>query len=178
MTTSFRIRRGIPADAGALAALASRTFEETFRHTTTAEDMAAYLARAYGVAQQGAELADRDTVTFLVEVDGVLAAFAQVRRGEPGEPLDLEAPVELYRFYVDRPWHGQGLAQHLMQRVRAAARELGGRDLWLSVWSGNERAKAFYAKEGFVDRAETVFWLGSDRQVDRIFVAALASGAE
>jgi GNAT superfamily N-acetyltransferase len=176
MTTSIRIRRGLPADAAALAALASRTFEETFRHTTTPEDMAAHLTRAYGEAQQGAELADAGTVTFLAEVDGVLAAFAQVRRGEPGEPLVLDAPVELYRFYVDRPWHGLGLAQRLMQHVRAATRELGGRDLWLSVWSGNERAKAFYAKEGFVDRAETVFWLGSDRQVDRIFVAAI-SGA-
>lgn len=163
----------MPADAAALAALASRTFEETFRHTTTAEDMAAHLAQAYGEAQQGAELADAGTLTFLAEEDGVLAAFAQVRRGAPGDPLILDAPVELYRFYVDRPWHGLGLAQRLMQHVRAAASELGGRELWLSVWSGNERAKAFYAKEGFVDRAETVFWLGSDRQVDRIFVAVM-----
>lgn len=171
----MRIRRGVPSDAAALAAIAARTFEETFRHTTTAEDMAAHVARAYGEVQQGAELADPATVTILAEVDGVLAAFAQLRRAEPGESLSLDEPVELHRFYVDRPWHGLGLAQRVMQHVRAAARELGGRELWLSVWSGNERAKAFYAREGFVDRAETVFWLGSDRQVDRIFVASLAT---
>jgi GNAT superfamily N-acetyltransferase len=175
MTSSIRIRRGVPTDATALAAIAARTFEETFLHTTTAEDMAAHVARAYGEVQQGGELADPATVTILAEVDGVLAAFAQLRRAEPEEPLSLNEAVELHRFYVDRPWHGLGLAQRLMQQVRVAARELGGHALWLSVWSGNERAKAFYVREGFIDRAETVFWLGSDRQVDRIFVASLAS---
>ena len=177
MTSSMRIRRGVPADAAALAALAARTFEETFRHTTTAEDMAAHLGRAYGEVQQGAELADPAIVTLLAEIDGVLAAFAQLRRAVPGESLSLDEAVELHRFYVDRPWHGLGLAQRLMHHARVAARELGGREIWLSVWSGNERAKAFYAREGFVDRAETVFWLGSDRQVDRIFVAPLATDA-
>lgn len=172
MTAPIHLRRGVAADARALAELAARTFDETFRHTTTAADMAAHLAKAYGESQQGAELADPAIVTIVAETDGALAGYAQVRRGSDA-PIPLEDPVELYRFYVDRPWHGQGLAQRLMEQVRAAARELGGRHVWLSVWSGNERAKKFYAREQFTDRAETVFWLGSDRQVDRIFVAPL-----
>lgn len=176
MTAPIHLRRGVPADARALAELAARTFDETFRHTTTAADMAAHLAKSYSEAKQGAELADAGMVTIVAETNGVLAGFAQVRRG-PDAPLPMEDPVELYRFYVDRPWHGQGLAQQLMEQVRAAARELGGRTMWLSVWSGNERAKKFYAREQFVDRAETVFWLGSDRQVDRIFVATLEGEA-
>lgn len=170
--TSFSIRRGTVADAAAVAAIAARTFEETFRHTTSEADMAAHVASSYGEVQQGRELRDPDTVTLLAECEGVLVAFAQVRRGT-APPLPLGGPVELHRFYVDRVWHGRGLAQRLMQEVRDAARELGGRDLWLSVWSGNERAKAYYAKEGFTDRMETEFWLGSDRQVDRILVAPL-----
>lgn len=174
MTAPIHLRRGVPADARALAELAARTFDETFRHTTTAADMAAHLAKSYSEAKQGAELADAAMVTIVAETNGVLAGFAQVRRGEPDGELTLEEPVELYRFYVDRPWHGLGLAQRLMQQVRAAAHELGGREMWLSVWSGNERAKAYYLKEGFIDRAETVFWLGSDRQLDRIFVAPVA----
>jgi ribosomal protein S18 acetylase RimI-like enzyme len=49
--------------------------------------------------------------------------------------------------------------------------------MWLSVWSGNARAIAFYTKVGFVDAGAVEFWLGPDRQMDRVMVAPLGSGA-
>jgi len=77
----------------------------------------------------------------------------------------------LRRFYVDRPAQGHGVAHALMDEVRAAARGLGGSHLWLSVWERNPRAIAFYAKEGFVDVGSTDFYVGPDRQTDRVMAA-------
>jgi diamine N-acetyltransferase len=57
-----------------------------------------------------------------------------------------------------------------MGAVHAAAVELGGRTLWLSVWERNPRARAFYAKCGFEDAGAADFYVGSDRQTDRILV--------
>jgi ribosomal protein S18 acetylase RimI-like enzyme len=79
----------------------------------------------------------------------------------------------LYRFYVDRSAHGSGVAQQLMAAARAAAREFGGRHLWLSVWERNPRALSFYKKEDFVDVGSTDFYVGSDRQTDRVLLASL-----
>ena len=82
-------------------------------------------------------------------------------------------PIELWRFYVDRPWHGRGIAQALMERVKAAARERGAKTLWLGVWERNDRARAFYAKCGFADAGEHIFLFGTDPQTDRVMVTSL-----
>jgi GNAT superfamily N-acetyltransferase len=84
-----------------------------------------------------------------------------------------EAPVEIGRFYVDRPWQGRGLAQRLMAAARDAARDLGGITVWLAVWEHHPRAIAFYQKQGFRDVGSQPFRLGSDLQTDRVMVAEL-----
>jgi diamine N-acetyltransferase len=169
----FQLRRAVPADAALLAEFAARAFSDTFAADNRPEDMAAHLADRFGVRQQTEELANPDVVTLLVETEGRLIAFAQVRRFPPPDCVTGEAPVELGRFYVDRSWHGRGLAQRLMAAAREAGRELGGRTLWLGVWERNPRAITFYGKCGFRDVGSQAFLLGSDPQTDRIMVATL-----
>lgn len=168
---SIEIRRAGPGDAPAVAEFARRTFIEAFGADNRPEDLAAFVASSYGVEKQGRELSDPDVITIVAESGGLLAGYAQVRRNAPPACVTTEAPVELWRFYVDRPWHGRGLAQRLMAGVREAARELGGPAIWLSVWERNPRGIAFYAKCGFRDVGTNDFWVGADRQTDRILVA-------
>ena len=171
---AFRIRRAEPADAAALADFAARIFSDTFGADNRPEDMAAHLADRFGVRQQTEEIADPGILTFVVETEGRLIGYTQVRRIPPPDCVTGEAPVELGRFYVDRPWQGQGLAQRLMAVVRDAARGLDGRTLWLTVWERNPRAIAFYGKCGFRDVGSQGFRLGADLQTDRVMVADLA----
>lgn len=174
MTSAPTIRRGTLADAALLAELGARTFADTFAADNRPEDMAAYLATSFGVAQQTAELTNHDYVTLLADVDGAVAAFAQVRRHDPPTCVTGPAPVEIHRFYVDRAWHGRGVAAMLMAAALDAVRELGGRTAWLSVWERNPRAIAFYGKHGFTRSGEADFWVGPDRQTDHIFERGVA----
>jgi GNAT superfamily N-acetyltransferase len=167
------LRRAEPADAGPLAEFAARIFEQTFGPDNRPEDMAAHLANRFGVRQQTEEILDPAVITLLVEDGGRLIAYTQVRRGTPPACVTSEAPVEIGRFYVDRAWQGKGLAQSLMAAARDAARELGGRTIWLAVWEHNPRAIAFYEKCGFRDVGSQPFRLGSDLQTDRVMVAPL-----
>lgn len=169
------IRHGVATDAAALAELAARTFRETFGPDTPPEDLALYLAQAYGIPQQQQELADPDITTMLVELDGHLAGYAQVRSGETPEGVAGESPVELWRFYVAQQWHGRGVAQALMKQVEVEARQRGARTMWLGVWERNARAKAFYQKSGFIDVGSHTFMVGTDAQTDRILVRSLSS---
>jgi len=173
---SIMIRPGVAPDAAALAELAARTFRETFAADNRADDMALHLSHAYGLSQQQRELVDPDITTLLVEVDGQLAGYAQLRSGVAPECVTGESPVELWRFYVARPWHGRGVAQALMRRVQLEAYRRGGRTLWLGVWERNARAKAFYHKSGLIDVGSHVFMVGTDAQTDRILVRPLAAG--
>jgi len=167
------IRRADAADAARLAEFAARTFAETFGAQNTTEDMAAHLASAYGIVQQGSEIANPQIVTLLLEEAAELAAYAQVRGNDAPIQPPLESAMELWRFYVDRPWHGRGLAAPLMHAAKQAAAALGGRQMWLSVWERNPRAIAFYTKSGFRIVGSKAFWVGSDRQTDHVMVANL-----
>lgn len=173
MTTT--VRPGTPADAAALAELAARTFHDTFAAENDPEDMALHLAQSYGVAQQSAELRDASICTLFAEVDGALAGYAQLRRGPPPPCVTGDAPMELWRLYVAKEWHGRGVAQVLMNEIDAEVRRRGARTLWLGVWERNARAKAFYGKHGFTDVGSHAFMLGNDKQVDRVWVRSIES---
>ena len=69
------IRPGTAADAAALADFAARTFAETFAADCAPADMEEHLARAYGIAQQTAELTDPGTATLLAEEAGTLVGY-------------------------------------------------------------------------------------------------------
>lgn len=170
-----RIRRGVVSDAPALAEFAARTFTEAFGADNRPEDLQAHLAKSYGVPQQTRELANPDVVTLLAHQGATLVGYAQVRRQPPPPCVTQEWPIELQRFYVDRSAHGTGVAQVLMSAAHEAARQLGGKHVWLSVWERNPRAIAFYKKVGFADAGSADFYVGPDRQTDRVMVAALAN---
>jgi ribosomal protein S18 acetylase RimI-like enzyme len=170
---AVNIRPATPDDAEVLAELARRTFHDTFAATNDPTDMALYLSRAFGIDQQTRELEDRDIATLLVEIDGQAVAFAQLRSGHVPECVSGDKPVELWRFYVSREWHGRGIAPALMERVKAVARERGAGTLWLGVWERNDRARAFYVKCGFADAGEHIFLFGTDPQTDLVMVNTL-----
>lgn len=170
--TRFAIRRAAPADAAVLAPFAARCFEQAFGTQNDPQDLAAHLAKSFGVAQQAEELQHPDYVTLLaVTANDELAGYAQLRR-QPAPPcVESSTPVELRRFYVEGRWHGSGVATELMQATLAAAHgTLGAASAWLSVWTENPRAVAFYAKHGFHVAGSADFWVGSDRQTDHIMV--------
>lgn len=167
------IRRAKDDDAPPLTEFARRTFVETFAADNSAEDMALHVAKSFGPAIQLREIRDQSMITLLAELGSSMAGFAQVRRGTPPPCIEGASPVELRRFYVDRPFHGRGIAQSLMRAVDDVARQLGGRTLWLGVWERNPRAIAFYTKCGFVDVGEQAFIVGTDEQTDRVMARSL-----
>jgi GNAT superfamily N-acetyltransferase len=170
------IRRGSPDDAEALSAFATRTFIDTYGAYNHPDNLRLHLAASYAVGRQREELGDPHVVTLLAYRSEQLAAFAQVRRSEAPACVACDAAVELHRFYVDRIWHGQGVSHALLAQVRHAARAFDAATMWLKVWERNPRAIAFYAKSRFVDVGVTDFFVGNDRQTDRVLVLDLRGG--
>ncbi len=167
------IRRAGPDDAGLLAELGARTFSETFAADNTPEDMAAYLASSFNVAQQTAELADPASTFLIAEIGGVAAGYAKLRAGEPAKGIEGAKPVELVRLYASREWLGRGVGEALMRACLEEARQAGHETIWLGVWERNGRALAFYRKWDFRAVGEHVFQLGSDPQTDILMERAV-----
>jgi GNAT superfamily N-acetyltransferase len=167
------VRRGMPADAGALSVFAVATFTDTYGRHNRPEDLQRHLDASFGLRQQFGELSDPAVTTLLAHVDGQLAAYAQVRNVPAPACVSGAAPIELHRLYVDRTWHGRGVGQHLLAQARVAALALGGVTLWLKVWEKNARAIAFYAKAGLANVGIADFFVGTDRQTDCVLTMDL-----
>ena len=166
MTQKITLRRATIDDANLLTELGARTFLETFAADNTSEDMDAYLAENFNLAQQTAELADLAATFLIAEVDGVAAGYAKLHAGEPLESVEGSKPIELVRLYASREWLGRGVGGALMQACLDEARRAGHETIWLGVWERNERAQAFYRKWNFRTVGEHDFQLGSDLQRD------------
>jgi len=170
------IRRGELADAPAIAAFAARIFHESFAADNRPEDMAAYMAIAFGPEQQQRELSDGAHTYLIAEQNGDIAGYALIRAdGEIPECVAIRPAVEIVRFYVDRPWHGRGVAAPLMVACEGEARRRGARGMWLGVWERNFRATGFYTKCGFRDVGSHSFVLGTDVQTDRVMARELGA---
>jgi ribosomal protein S18 acetylase RimI-like enzyme len=171
-----RIRRAGADDAAVLSELAARLFRQTYEGDVPAADLDAFLAASFSPDSQRNELDDPTTRTLLVELGHQAIGYAQVRRRSlPVETSDADAEVELARLYIDRPWHGRGVAAAVLAEAGRLALELGSGSVWLGVWERNGRAVAFYERRGFRPVGVQEFRLGSERHRDRVMVADIAS---
>jgi GNAT superfamily N-acetyltransferase len=169
----YAIRPAGPGDVGWLAALAERTFRETYAAFNRPEDMESYVASHFGPTLQAAELTRPTLATLVAEAEGRGSGYVQLGWGPVPACVTGPAPAEVVRFYVDRPWHGRGVAQALMAAATDLASLRGVRTLWLGVWERNDRATAFYRKAGFTDVGTQTFVLGADHQRDIVLARAI-----
>lgn len=170
--TEITYRDAVAADAGALDAMAIKIWRRTFGQTAAPEDIAAYLAKAYG--PQGALIADlvHARAQFRLALAGDrIVGYAKINR--PWLPDAEAGAMQLSQLYVAHDFHGAGVAPVLMDWAEGAARALAATALLLTVWENNHRAARFYRRRGFVHIGDYEFPVGSQIDTDHIMRLAL-----
>jgi len=165
------VRKAEPKDANTLAHIGAKLFEQTFAGPIPEDAIATYIEESFGEKQQQQELTDPDIVSLLVESDGTTIGFAQVRKMEIPVHSEDPADVQLWRIYLDRQYHGSGIAQSVMKELGLLARQMNATGIWLTVWEQNTRAFAFYRKFGFNPVGVQEFRTGDDVQMDTVLRA-------
>ncbi len=156
-----------PEDAAALAELHRRSFVETFAHLYRPEDLEAFLEQ---LSEEGfrAELLDGEHQVRFAEADGVPVGF--VKLGPITLPVEPARPaLEFRQLYVLGQWQGAGIAQALAEWAIDQAGRRGAKELYLSVWAENDRAKAFYRRYGFTYVGPYKFMVGEQADEDEIW---------
>lgn len=142
--TTAKIRPATPLDAEAIAELHARVWRATYSGSVDAGWLDERLAR---YPEMWAEaLSDGEGApTWLAHRDGRAVGFARARAVGAGELR----PLELESIYLDVEEQGSGTADNLMLMT------LGDAPAQLWVWSGQDRARAFYRRHGFADDGAT-----------------------
>ena len=170
------VRRAKADDAQLLADLALKIFIDTFGAQNNPADVELHASQRYGREIQLGELKDPSLTYLIAEADGRAAGFAMIGEARSESCAGLDMPVELFRFYVDKDWHGKGIAVPMMDAVYEEARARGGRTICLSVWQHNPRAIRFYEKIGYRIAGTQPYVLGTDVQTDWLMTREVPIG--
>ncbi|MFZ5670202.1 MAG: GNAT family N-acetyltransferase [Pseudomonadota bacterium] len=162
------IRRARPEDADILSRIGAATFSETFGHLYPPEDLAAFLADAYGLEKTRRDLADPARAAWLLEADGEVVGHALA--GPCDLPHEAVTPAcgELKRLYILKAHQGGGAGSRLLAEALGWLERDGPRRLWIGVWSQNLGAQRLYGRMGFAKVGEYEFPVGRVR--DREFI--------
>jgi len=153
-------------DGSALKALFAESFVETFGHLYRRSDLEEFLATNSDAKWQ-ANLADPGVAIHVAEDGAQLAGFVELAPKKL--PCETERPaLELRRLYLRSNAHGRGIADHLMQWALREAAKRGARELVLSVYVDNHRARRFYERYGFEVIGKYDFMVGSHADEDLI----------
>jgi ribosomal protein S18 acetylase RimI-like enzyme len=169
------VRVATPEDARLLADMGARTFAQAFGVDNDPDELAAYLASAFGPAIQHAELCDPANVFLVAQVGDADAGYTKLRFAEAPTCVLGDRPAEIVRIYADQPWIGRGVGSALMGSCLALFGERGHDAAWLSVWERNQRGIAFYEKWGFAAVGRQVFHVGGDAQNDLVMSRLLTA---
>lgn len=164
MTVTYR--KAGPRDAAALARIFDTSFCDTFAHLYREEDLNAFLA-SFTRCQWEEQLRDPAFDVRVAEVDdepvGYLKLGPLKLPVEPGGPAIL-----LDQLYILKGYHGTGIAHALMDWAIEEASRRNARELYLSVYVDNHRAKRFYDRYGFEAVGRYDFMVGNHADEDII----------
>jgi len=176
------LRPATLADAGALALVGAATFLEAFTWMLPGPDILAHCAKNHTAAAYRDYLA-RPTTRITLATSGADAPVGYAMLCTPELPTFAVLPtdVELKRIYLfsrfrTAPVPGSpGLrpAQALLDASIADARSLGRTRLLLGTHANNQRAIAFYRRNGFAEAGVRTFQVGSQLCQDLIFAKSL-----
>ncbi|WP_374599867.1 N-acetyltransferase family protein [Niveibacterium sp.] len=153
----LRIRPAKTRDATRIAALGIQVWLHTYATSGVSGVMADYVLREFSETRLVEKIEDPQRLVLIAEDADHLLGYAVLHFAAPQADLH----TELETLYVQAHSHGQGIGRALLVEARsAAARGNGSSAIWLTVNARNDRAIAFYQRQGFVEIGETDFMLG------------------
>ncbi|SFD64263.1 spermine/spermidine N-acetyltransferase [Bacillus sp. OV194] len=170
---TINIKKCTLEDSRELQEISYETFNETFKHQNSIENMNAYLEKAFNLKQLEKELSNISSQFFFVYFNNEVAGYLKVNINNAQSEEMGEESLEIERIYLMDKFQKHGLGKYLLNKANEIAMECGKKKIWLGVWEKNENAIAFYRKMGFVQSEAHSFYMGDEEQMDFIMTKTL-----
>jgi ribosomal protein S18 acetylase RimI-like enzyme len=169
MSDTPQIREATLEDCADVAAIAAKTFTETFGHLYDPADLALHLHHYCSADYYAQSLETGDTV-LMMHLGGVLIGYARI--GHVTLPVKhmIRSAQEIYRVYLLKAFQGKGYGKQLMMHILSLPRVQVATAVYLGVWENNFKAQSLYKLYGFevIDRYQ--FPVGNHIDIDLIMV--------
>jgi diamine N-acetyltransferase len=162
-------------DALDLSNVAQQTFALACPQDSDIAELQAYCIKNLRPSVFEKLISDQNSYVSLASINNEVAGFAVLIFDNACYELPkLTKPVELQKFYLKPEYHGEGVAQILMNDAVNRCQKKDYKNIWLSVFSGNKKAIRFYSKCGFIVTGQTNFIMGCENHLDYLMVANIS----
>ncbi|MBO9624447.1 MAG: GNAT family N-acetyltransferase [Sphingomonas sp.] len=169
---NWTVREAGADDASALALVGGATFLETFAGVLAGHAILEHCARTNSADAYARYLA-QGSRAWLAEMAPGAVPIGLALVTAPDISAARDGDIELKRIYALSRFHGSGIGAALLRAAIDAA--AGFERLLLGVYAGNQRAIAFYRKNGFEPIAERKFDVGGTLYDDIVLARPLAA---
>jgi ribosomal protein S18 acetylase RimI-like enzyme len=164
MTATYR--DAVPEDAAAIDRIFDTSFCDTFGHLYKPEDLETFMS-SFGVEDWEQQLRDPAFAIRVAEVEEQPVGYLKL--GPMKLPFTPTGPaILLDQLYILKGHHGTGIAHALMDWALDEAKKRGAREMYLTVYTDNHRAKRFYDRYGFEAVGRYDFMVGNHADEDII----------
>ncbi|MGQ3478140.1 GNAT family N-acetyltransferase [Paenibacillus sp. TY11] len=170
---TINIKKCTLEDLRKLQEISYETFNDTFKHQNSTENMNAYLERAFNLEQLEKELSNISSQFFFVYFNNEVAGYLKVNTNDAQSEEMGDESLEIERIYIKNKFQKHGFGKYLLNKAMEIAMEHKKKKIWLGVWEQNENAIAFYKKMGFVQTGVHSFYMGDEEQIDFIMTKTL-----
>ncbi|GAB2542374.1 GNAT family N-acetyltransferase [Gracilibacillus alcaliphilus] len=167
------IRKCTLDDLQLLQQIGTETYNETYSHLNTPENMNEYLEQAFNIEQLTKELSNPSSTFIFQYVDDVLAGYLKLNEGDAQTYNVGDGAMEVERIYVRSLFHGRGLGKGLLETGIELAKERDKNEIWLGIWRKNKNAIDFHKKMGFEARGTYSIYIGDEEQTNYVMVKEL-----
>ncbi len=153
-------------DLDGLVEISKKTFVDAFEKDNDPEDFETYINTAFNREKLFAELMNKHTEFYKVYCDDALAGYLKLNQNSAQTDIKLSESLELERIYMLENFQGRKIGKWMLEEVKRMAFERKKEFLWLGVWEKNEKAIAFYERNGFSKFGMHPYYIGKDKQMD------------
>ena len=166
---SIEIRKPLRSEIPRLAELGSRLFQQTFDGLYSDVDLQAFLDRVHSPAGVAYDW-DQGCEFWIAEATEAASWVGYCKVGPISVPVDVGElrALELRQIYVERAYHRRGIGARFMQHFLDLCRIRDIEMAYVSCWTENVQALAFYACYGFEVVGTYDFEIGAHRDQDHI----------
>ena len=165
-TDLTHIRVATPTDIQVLRTISIQTFQESYSHVNTRENMEMYLSKNFNETILLKELNNPDIQYHIAISDEGIIGYIKLNFGLAQTEIKDNTALEIERIYVYQKFQRRKIGLQLLVKALEVAHKHKINYVWLGVWEKNQQAINFYKKNEFIEFDTHVFKLGNDEQMD------------
>ncbi|MBF7144775.1 MULTISPECIES: GNAT family N-acetyltransferase [Pseudomonas] len=169
----FTVRDAVASDALCIAALGLQVFLDTYATEGIRTALAQEALEAFSLENVASLLGTPGVMLLVADYKGHMVGFAQLALNTAHDLIACPHACELQRLYVQERFTGKGVGARLLTQAERRAHAEGASSLWATVWVENQRALAFYPRQGYEHRGSPSYTFQGETHGNVLFAKRL-----